>query len=209
MPDFVVSSASVNGVETEPLYAHEVAAGKKSNEDINFLDSGLSDKNIGEITDIEITFRVHDAEDWTADDVANETIHIYPMGEEKATTFVRENQPADTVIVDDENITVIVTDYNMDDIWGYNANLYLVNKTDKELTFSVDDASINGFMADAFWASNVSPGKSTFKSITWFNSELEKNGITDVETIEMVFRVHNANDWSAEDIFNETITLNP
>ena len=31
----------------------------------------------------------------------------------------------------------------------------------------------------------------------------------EVEEIEMVIRVYDSNNWSADDIFNETVTLNP
>lgn len=45
-------------------------------------------------------------------------------------------------------MTVIVTGYEDDERWGFSANLFLVNKSDKTVMFSVDEASVNGFMAD-------------------------------------------------------------
>ena len=67
-----------------------------------------------------------------------------------AVAFVREAQATDNVIIDNDYVTVIVTGYEDDEIWGYTANLFLLNKTDKTVMFSVDDASVNGFMADPF-----------------------------------------------------------
>ncbi len=87
---FSVESASVNGVQSDPFFASEVASGKKANEDISFADSTLNENGIKEYTDIELTFRVYDTDDWTADEVAYETVHVYPYGEDKATAFVRE-----------------------------------------------------------------------------------------------------------------------
>lgn len=206
---FAVDTAAVNGIQVDPFFATEVAAGKKSKETINFSDSNLSACGIKDFTDIELCFRVYDSNDWAADSVAKETVHIYPLGEDKATAFVREPQASDTVIVDNDSATVIVTDYVEDDIWGYTVNLYLVNKTDKELTFSVDEASVNDFMADPFWASSVTAGKVKFSSISWSDSDLEANDITTVEKIEMNLRIYNSDDWSEDDIFNDTITLTP
>ncbi len=206
---FSVDSAAINGVKCDPFFASEVAAGKKSNEEISFSVDDLEDNGITDFTDIELTFRVYDSEDWLADAVAKETVHIYPYGEDKAVKFVRESQPSDNVIIDNEYVTVIVTGYEEDDIWGYTANLFLVNKTDKNVMFSVDDASVNGFMADPLYATTVSAGNCAFSSMSWADTTFEENGITEVETIEFKLRAYDDDDWFAEDFANETVTLNP
>lgn len=99
--------------------------------------------------------------------------------------------------------------YEDDEIWGYTANLFLLNKTDKTVMFSVDDASVNGFMADPFYATSVSAGKCAFSSMAWSDTTLEENGITEVEEIEVLFRAYDADDFMGEDFANEVITLNP
>jgi len=99
--------------------------------------------------------------------------------------------------------------YEDDEIWGYTVNLFLLNKTDKNVMFSVDEASVNGFMADPFYASSVSAGKCSFSSMAWSDTTLEENDITSVEEIEFKFRAYNEDDWSDDDFANETITLNP
>lgn len=206
---YSVESASINGVEVDPFFATEVAAGKKSNSEISFTDSKLSDNGIETFTDIEVTFRVYDSTDWSADAVAKETVHVYPFGEEKAEKFVREAQPTDTVIVDNENVSVVVTGYVDDSVWGYTANLYIENKTDEELTYSVDDVSVNGFMADPFWATSVGANKVAFAAMSWSDSTLEGNNIESIEEIEMNFRIYSSDDWTADDVFNAAVVLNP
>ena len=206
---FTVLNAAINGVQSDPLFATEVAPGKKSNNDISFLDDTLKDIGIEEITDIEIAFKVYDSNDWTADAVALETVHVYPIGEEKATVFERVSQPADTVLFDDENVSIIVTGYTNDSIWGYTVNLYLKNKTDKSLMYSADEVSVNDYMADPLWAIEVQPGKVAFTTMSWMNTTFEENGITLVEEIEMLFSVYDSNDWMTDKLINETITLNP
>lgn len=206
---FSVESASINGVQCNPLFAAEVAAGKKSNEGISFSGDELEENGVGDYTDIELTFRVYDSNDWVADAVAEETIHIYPYGEDKAVQFVREAQSSDNVIIDNEYVTVIVTGYEDDEIWGYTVNLFLLNKTDKNVMFSVDEASVNGFMADPFYATSVSAGKCAFSSMAWSDTTLEENSITEIEEIEFNFRAYNEDDWFGDDFANETITLNP
>jgi len=206
---FSVTNASINGVECDPFFAAEVAAGKKSNNEISFSTSTLEENGIIDFTDIEISFRVYDSNDWAADAVAEETTHIYPSGAENATVFERQAQSTDIVLFDNEYATVTLTGYEEGSIWGYTANLYLVNKTDSNIMFSVSEASVNGYMIDPFYAESVAAGKSTLSSISWPNAALEENGIAEVTEIEMAFRAYDADDWMGEDFINERVVLKP
>ena len=206
---FSVETAFVNGVECDPFFASEVAPGKRANKDINFDLDTLEENGVDEPTDIEIIFRVYDSDDWTADDVAYETVHVYPKGEEEAQLFQRPAQDTDTILVDNDDISVIVTGYEHDSLWGYVVELFLVNKTDKTLMFSVDDASVNGFMMDPFYAHDLMAGKCCFDEMDWSDSDLEDNGIETVEDIEFSLRVYDSDDWMADDIFNDVLTLTP
>ena len=206
---FSVESAAINGVQCDPFFATEVAANKKANKEIIFAGNELKENGVKDYTDIELSFRVYDSNDWTAEAVAKATIHVYPYGESKAAKYERVPQESDTIIIDNEYVTVIVTGYEDDSIWGYTANLFLLNKTEKNVMFSVDDASINGYMADPFFAKSVSAGKCAFGSMSWSDTMLEENGIVAVEEIEFNMRAYNEDNWLADDFANEVITLNP
>ena len=144
-----------------------------------------------------------------ADDVAYETVHVYPKGEEEAQFFQRPAQDTDTVLVDNDDISVIVTGYEPDSLWGYAVKLFLVNKTDRTLVFTADNTSVNGFMLDPYYGHELKPGKCCFDEMTWFDSDLEDNGIETVEDIEFSLRVYDSDDWTADDIFNDVLTLTP
>lgn len=206
---FSVESAVVNGVKCDPLFAADVAPGKKANEDISFAADSLKKNGITDFTDIELVFRVYDYNDWSAEPAAYETVHVYPYGEDKATKFVREAASSDQVLVDNDELSIIVTGYEPDSMWGYSVDLYLVNKTDKSLMFSVEEASVNGFMADPFFATNLTGGKSSFTSMSWSDTTLEENGIESVDEIVFTIRVYDYDNWTGDDIVNETFTLNP
>ena len=75
--------------------------------------------------------------------------------------------------------------------------------------FAADDVSVNGFMADPFWACSLGGEKVCFTSMSWSNSVFEEKGIETVEDIEMNLRAYDANDWNANDAFNEVVTLKP
>lgn len=204
---FSVDTAAVNGVETDPLFATEVAPGKKANESIHFPD--LSGYGIKEFTDIELFFRVYNNDDWAEDPAANESFHVYPYGEEKAEAFVREAAAADRVLAENDDVAVIVTGVRMDEIWGYTLYLYLMNKSEKDVMIAIEDASINGYMADPFFASSVKAGKVKFTTVSWSDTTLEENGITEVTDLEFTLRAYDENDWSGDDLINESISFQP
>lgn len=206
---FSVDSAAINSVQCDPMFAAEVAAGKKSNEEISFFTEDLDENGIGDYTDIELTFRVYDSDDWMADPVAEETVHIYPYGEDRAVRFERESQPTDNVIVDNEYVTVIVTGYEHDEIWGYSVNLFLLNKSDKNIMLTAEEVSVNGLMLDPFYATLVTAGKCEFSAMSWYDSDLADNDITEVEEIEFQLGIYDNDDWFGGEFVRETITLTP
>ena len=204
---FSVDSASVNGVVCDASLSARVAPGEKVFEKVSFSDDTLEEIGIGRFTDIELSFIVYDSEDLAEDNVAEETVSIYPYGEDKAVKYVREAQPGDEVIVDNEYATVIATGYNEDGFWGYEAYFYVVNKSENELTFTADDVSVNGFVCDPYYIVTVPAGKCAFSTMDWYESDFEDLGITEVESIEFELNVHD--DSLSDHYVNMTVTLNP
>lgn len=206
---FAVESASINGVENDPFFATEVAPGKKANKDMKFRMSKLKDNGVGEATDVKIVFRVYDSNDWSADPVAYETVHVYPLGEDKAELFMRQEQDTDVVLADNESAAVIVTGCGQDGSGAFTVQLFLDNRSDKDLMFSVDDASVNGYMIDPFYAHELMAETCCFGEMKWSVSKLEENDIGTVEEVEFALRIYDSNDWLADDIFNGTVLLTP
>ena len=135
-------------------------------------------------------------------------------GATTASTEVTTEAPTEAVfeeivLADNENLTFKVTAVENDPIWGYTLKVFLENKTDKELMFSLDEVSVNGFMCDPYWAETVAPGKKSNTTISWFENTFAENGIETVEEITFTLRVYDSNDWLADDILNENFTVNP
>lgn len=206
---FSDNGISVNGVQCDALFWAQVEPGQKTVDEIYFWDDTLSENGIVKFTDIEISLYVRDSDDYSADPVVTETVRLYPHGEDQAETFVRESQPTDNVVIDNEYVTMIVTGYGHDDIWGHTANVFLVNKTDKTVAFNANDVMVNGIAVDPIFYKTVAPGKCLFDTISWDDEDFEAAGITEIEVIEMQLRVSDYNDWMADDLVNETVTLNP
>ena len=203
---FTIETSSINGLTCDALMAKDVAPGKKSNEDITFFDNSLKDAGIGDYTDIELTFSVRDYDDWGSEPML-ETVHIYPYGEDKATKFEREPKSSDNIIMDNEYCTVIVTGYELDEVLGYTVQLYLVNKSDKRLTISTNNCSVNGFMLEPYFSITMPAKATALDGISWFDSDFEENDITKVDEIEFDLVVKD-ND-SYEQYASENIKLTP
>lgn len=207
---FAVDYCTVNGVMVSPIFASEVTPGKKANDSVSIGAAELEEIGIEKCTDIEIGFRVYDTNDWNAEPVAEEVVHVYPYGEAAVEKFEREPQTEDKVVVDNGDVTIIITGIKNDDVFEmHSLNLYLVNNTDKEIMVSIESASVNGYMLDPFYADSVKEGKCKFSDVDWYNDDLEEQGITEIEEIEFTIRVYDYADWTADDIYYGTVVYNP
>lgn len=206
---FSVDKAIVDGVDCSALFIQDIEPGKKVNDSVTIMDGDLDGDEKILFTDIEITFSVSDTDDWMAGSVVNETVHIYPYGEDKAVKFERQPKDTDNVILDNEYATVIVTGYEEDEIFGYMANIYIVNKSDLDLMISAEDVSVNDIMMEPYYAVTVPAGAAKFSDMSWATDDFEENGITDVESIEFKMLINDNENWLSDALIEELITINP
>ena len=166
---------------------------------------------ISEYTDIEITILAYNSDDIMGEPLPDETIHIYPYGEEKATKFEYEIKDTDQVLVDNEYITVAYVGSESDDVSGYTATIYIVNKTDTKVTLDASDVSVNGYMADPLYMETLERGKSAFSGINWLNSDFESAGIdkSSISNIEFNLDIYDEDNSDREHFFNGKVTITP
>ena len=138
---------------------------------------------------------------------------------------VTQNLPAETeqekilnieqpiVVVDNENITFTVKSTYYDDTWGeYGLKVYLENKTPDAVMFALEDVSVNGYMCDPFWASEVAGEKKENTNISWYITSLEENDInykeiTDIE-FNLVAYTEDLETWDYTYHVDDIFTLN-
>ena len=205
---FSLREVSVNSFMCEPYFAATVSPGMKANEEVSFLREDLVKNGISDVTDIEFTLAVYDSTDILAEYLVEEDFTIYPQGEAAYQVYTREAQPSDVVLFNNAGCAMTVTGFDPESTWGYAVNVYLENRTDDTLMFSASNVSVNGFMCDPYWAVEVAPGKKCNTQISWMESQLTENGITQVETISLPVRVYESDDWTDE-LLSETFTITP
>lgn len=208
---FAFDNSSIMGYMIDPLWATEVAPGKKSNVEISFSSDTIKECGITWVDEISFLLRVYDSDDWSADPFVNSIYTIYPTGL-NSSQIVYPNRvvvSGEKIIVDNKDITFIIQSVDPNGFWGYTLNCYIYNKTTKNMMVSWDDVSINGYMIDPFWATEVSPGKRTYTSITFSDDSLAENGISKVNNIEFTLYAYDNDNWFSDYIIKNVYTYNP
>ena len=205
---FAVENVSVNGAMIDPFWATEVPSGMKKNSSISWSKQEFAKYGIEDVEAIEFTLHVYDSDDWLAPRFVDQTFLYDPSGN-GTTEYTYIPKATDQILYNSPYCFVAVTGTEDDSIWGYQVHLYIENKTDKELMFAVEDAGVNGYAIDPFWAKSIAPGKSSFTDISWSHSALEENGIDAVNDIQLSFKVYDANDWTTDPLHRDRLYITP
>ena len=177
----------VNNYMLTDLFSSQVAAGKKGNETMYLSSTELKAAGIENIGQIEVYFYIYDSESY-------ETIREF----DKVTVQTSLFDSMDVKAMDDgqellnqDGIRIVGKYVDEDSFWGAAILLYVENNSGKNVTVSCDDMSVNGFMMTPYFSSTVYNEKMSLDEITLMSSELEENGITSIEDVELKFRVFN------------------
>lgn len=177
----------VNNYMLTDLFSSQVAAGKKGNETMYLSSTELKAAGIENIGQIEVYFYIYDSETY-------ETIREF----DKVTVQTSLFDSMDVKAMDDgqellnqDGIRIVGKYVDEDSFWGAAILLYVENNSGKNVTVSCDDMSVNGFMMTPLFSSTVYNEKMSLDEITLMSSELEENGITSIEDVELKFRVFN------------------
>ena len=111
-------------------------------------------------------------------------------------------------VIDNEECSIILEEIIPNDTWGYTIRAELENKSpDKKLSFSVDNAYVDGVENYPYFMAEVAPGKKAKESITFEDADMLD--LLSFSDIEMEFRVYDSEDWSADPVAEETAHVYP
>ncbi len=185
-------NASVNGYMIETMLSADVASGKKANESLTFMNTDLKMCGIETIADMEFSFHIFCSDDWSAY-LDTEMISVKTS---LAENYTYSYDDSGEVLYEGEGIRIISKGLAEEDsLFGKEVLFYIENTGEKNLTVQVRDVSVNGFMVDTLFSCDVCAGKRAIDSLTVMNSDLEKNGITEITEIEFSFHMFDSDDW--------------
>lgn len=180
------TNVSVNDIMIDQDLSCEVASGKKDNSDMTFYENEMEVADIEKIKDIEFNLCIYDSDTWDEIDTSD-VISLTTNGSED---YVQQIDNSGTSIVDQDGVKMVVKKLDSEDsFWGADIYVYVENNTDDSIVIQADNVSINGYMVDPTFSCDVMPGKKAFDTITFFDSDLEDNGIEDITELEATFNI--------------------
>lgn len=189
---FQCRNASVNGYMVETMMSVDVVNGKKANDSLTFMQSDFEACGIEAIADMEIAFHIFDMADWETY-LDTDAIQIRTS---IADTFEYTYDDNGELAYEGNGIKIVIKGLAEDDsIFGPSIVTYIENTGDKDVTVQTRDVSVNGFMVEAVFSCDVVAGKRAVDTITFMESDLEENGITTIENVELSFHVFDFDDW--------------
>lgn len=185
-------NCSVNGLMMEPVFSCDIAAGKKANDTIIFLNSDLETAQISTIASIEFYLHIFNSDTW--DDIMRSDIISLNTS---VTDYVQPYNDNGFTAYDDGGIKVVIQKLNSEDsFWGSDVYVYAENNTDANITIQARDVSIDGFMIDPMFSCDIAAGKKAYDTITFMQSDLEDNGIIDITQLELKLTVFDSDSWN-------------
>lgn len=184
-------NASVNGYMIETMMSSDVAAGKKANDELTFMGSDIETAGITTIADMEFSFHIFDSESW---DTYLDT-DLIGKKTSAAEGFTYEYDNSGYGVYDDNGVEIVVKGLSDDSILGPSIVVYISNTSEKNVCVQACDVSINGFMVEPIFSSEVVAGKHAIGTITFLSTELEENEITAIEEAELSFYIFDNDSW--------------
>ena len=208
---FGAVDTSVNGLQVVGSLSSTLQSGEKRDDRLMFeIDSAASDwkaygLDLNTVTDVGVEFGVSNREYET---VYYGLSHIYPMGESQAITYERAADEQDVVLMDNEYAKITYIGEEDDSIWGYMVHLYVENKTDHVITLQKGNASANGVnVSTSAYSERIMANCAKFTHLDLDANELSENGITEIDSLEVLFRIFDGDNTYSENYVEETMTL--
>lgn len=115
-----------------------------------------------------------------------------------ATPSTSASTETDKLIYDNNNIKIYYLGITESSSYidGYDINVRIENSSSNDYIVQVRDLSVNGYMTTGVLSSSVVAGKKNNDKIIIYKSDLEKNSISSIDTVEFKFVAYNSADWS-------------
>lgn len=182
----------VNNYMITDLFVAEVAPGKKSNEVMYLSNTELKAAGIDTVGQVEIYFHVYDSASYD---------NIFDSGcvTIKTSEFANmDTTPEDmgTELYNENGIRIVGKAVDENSFWGTAILLYCENTSGKNVGISVEEMSINGFMMSPLFSTIIYDQKMSLDEITVLSTELETNGIDEIEEVELKFHIYDVDSYN-------------
>ena len=181
----------VNGYMADAVFSCEVAAGEQAENVLTLMDTDLEASGVETITDLEISFHVVESGTWEA----YYDSPLLPLKTSASGDYTQVYDDSGKVIFDKNDLKLVAKGIQDEGQLGQGLYIYIENNSDSTVTVSSNDVSVNGYIIDSIFSTDILPGKRAVQSILFLKNELETFDITRIYQVELSFRVFDAENW--------------
>lgn len=183
---------AVNDYMVTAFLYEEVAAGKKSNTSFSIFSSTLKDAGITNIGKLDLYFYIIDQNTY---DRLYESDGI----EIKTSLFDKMDSSVDITgdeMINQDGIRIVGKGLSKDSIFGSGVVLYIENNSNRNITISSDNLSVNGYMITSFLHRPVKANKKAVDTIILSSSDMEENGIEHIDELALSIEAYDSDTYS-------------
>ena len=189
---FQCRGASVNGYMVETMMSVDVANGKKANDSLTFSNSDIKLCGIDTIANLCFSLHIFDSNTWNTF-IDTTEIELRTSNYE---VYVFTYDDAGQVAYEGNGVKIVVKGISSDSSWfGPSVIVFIQNDADRMITVQARNVSVNGFMIEPIFSSDVAAGKVAIDDLTLMNSDIEANGIESIDELELSFHVFYEDTW--------------
>lgn len=201
-----LEGAYINGIYCEPNWYEEI-----SNESYDIHSVRLGDElllnGIEKFTEIKVEFEVYY---YNEDVTIEESVYIYPYGEENATIFLREPQPTDEIILENDFATITVVDYFSSYFENDNVNMHIINNGESKLYIEAEIVAVNGVEVYCDFYPTIPIGSNSFSTFYWWPEDYDNEAFNNIDNIQFFLTLRYLINGVLEPVYqSERITLYP
>lgn len=115
----------------------------------------------------------------------------------------------DEVLADQKEFAAAVTGVEVSEYGEIVVNFAVQNKTDKDLTFQLDEVTVDGFMIPTYCSEDVDAKDEETFSMEIFPTQLTESGIESIDEIGFVLIVREEDDYFSDGIMHDPFTIYP
>lgn len=186
---FYADETTINDFVVSPTMSVDVPAGQQVEDTLSFMKKYLSNDKIDVIADIETIFRYYDS-NYTVND-ETERIRLETSA---ASTFDYSYDESGTVIHDADGVKIVcqeifTTSNTTDGKTRHYPVIYIKNNRDETCYVEEYEVYVNGVEVDSILGEFVYSGKRMLVWLELFESDLEENSITEIESLQVSFEI--------------------
>ena len=182
----------INDCMVTSLFSQTVSAGKKANDTITFSSTDLENAKIDTIGKIEIVFYLYHPSEYTR-------IYTAPsvtINTSAADSVKNEVSSLGKPVYSQGGIVIKCLETKDAGLSGGEALFYIENNSNRNVTVSIEELSVNGYMQSELFVATVNAGKYATQTLDIYASTITDNNISEIENIAFKFHVYDADSYS-------------